>query len=97
MSFRTGLDNVAAVIAELAESVDAGKLVAAARKSPVVWAQRLGYLLDLTEHQALAEALLPLVKQHAHSARLARSRRGSGAARSRRWKLSANVAVEAEL
>lgn len=91
-----GLDNVASVLAELAESLDGPKLVAAARSSPIVWTQRLGYLLDLTEHRALAEALLPLVKERAHSARLARSSPGTGAARIQRWKLAANVDVGAE-
>lgn len=92
-----GLDNVAAVLGELIEAIDAEKLVTAARSSPIVWAQRLGYLLDLTEHAALAEVLLPLVKERAHSARLARSTPGKGALRSQRWKLAANVTVEGEL
>lgn len=92
-----GLDNVASVLGELAETLDATKLVTAARRSPIVWAQRLGYLLDLTEHPALAEALLPLVRERAHSARLARSTSGTGATRSQRWKLAANVTVGAEL
>lgn len=92
-----GLDNVAAVLRELVEAIDAQKLVIAAQSSPIVWAQRLGYLLDLTEHAELAEALVPLVKERAHSARLARSTPGTGATRSPRWKLAANVAVGAEL
>lgn len=92
-----GLDNVSSVLGELVEAIDAEKLVTAARRSPIVWAQRLGYLLDLTEHADLAEALMPLVKERAHSARLARSTSGKGAARSQRWKLAANVAVEADL
>ena len=45
---------------------------------------------------ALADGLLPLVKERAHSARLARSSPGKGAARIQRWKLAANVSVEAE-
>lgn len=92
-----GLDNVASVLGELAEALDGEKLLAAAQASPTVWAQRLGYLLDLTEHDELAETLLPLVNERAHSARLSRSTSGAGAARIQRWKLAANVAVEAEL
>ncbi|MDP3235817.1 MAG: type IV toxin-antitoxin system AbiEi family antitoxin [Myxococcales bacterium] len=91
-----GLDNVASVLDELAEALDAEKLLAAAQNSPIVWAQRLGYLLDRTEHRALADALLPLVKERAHSARLARSSPSTGAARIQRWKLAANVDVEVE-
>jgi predicted transcriptional regulator of viral defense system len=92
-----GLDNVVSVLGELVDALDPVKLVTAASKSPIVWAQRLGYLLDLTEHADLAEVLLPLVKERAHSARLARSTSGKGATRSRRWKLAANVDVRAEL
>jgi predicted transcriptional regulator of viral defense system len=91
-----GLDNVAAVLRELVEAIDAQKLVIAAQNSPIVWSQRLGYLLDLTEHHELAGVLVPLVKERAHSARLVRSASGKGAARSQRWKLAANVTVGAE-
>lgn len=91
-----GLDNVVSVIAELVDALDPVKLVTAAQNSPVVWTQRLGYLLDLTEHAELAEVLLPLVKERAYSARLARSTAGRGAPRSQRWKLAANVALGAE-
>ncbi|MBL8921000.1 MAG: type IV toxin-antitoxin system AbiEi family antitoxin [Myxococcaceae bacterium] len=91
-----GLDHVAAVLAELAEGLEPAKLLAAAQASPVVWAQRLGYLLDRTGHGTLAEVLLPLVREHAHSARLARASPATGSTRSQRWKLSANVHVEAD-
>jgi hypothetical protein len=57
-----GLDNVASVLAELVEVLDAGKLVAAAALCPIAWVQRLGYLLDLTEHREIADMLVPLVK-----------------------------------
>lgn len=91
-----GLDNVVSVISELAETIDAARLVAAAAVSPIVWAQRLGYLLDLTENRLLSEALVPLVRKHAYSARLSRSGSTAGATRSRRWKLAANVGVEVD-
>ncbi len=91
-----GLDNVVSVLSELVEAIDVQKLVIAAQRSPIVWAQRLGYLLDLTEHASLADALVPLVKERAYSARLARSTSGTGATRSQRWKLAANVTVGAE-
>ena len=45
-----GLDNVATVLGELAEEVDAVKLLKAAELSPVGWSQRLGYLLEIVEH-----------------------------------------------
>lgn len=39
-----GLNNVATVLAELAESLDAEALIAEARRVPLAWVQRLGYL-----------------------------------------------------
>jgi hypothetical protein len=51
------LDNVATVIAELAESIEADALEAEARRAPVAWVQRLGYLLALVEQDELAERL----------------------------------------
>lgn len=91
-----GLEHVASVIDELAESLDASKLLLAAQHSPIAWAQRLGYLLERTAHADLAEVLAPLVKARAHSALLARSAPGTGAARSSRWKLAANVELEVD-
>jgi predicted transcriptional regulator of viral defense system len=90
-----GLDNVTSVIAELVESLDAEKLVAAARLCPIAWVQRLGYLLDFTEHRDLAEVLVPYVKEHARVfAPLVRAKPRAGAERLERWKLAVNAAVE---
>ena len=46
-----GLDNVASVIEELAERLDGSRLLEAAKLCPIVWVQRLGHLLDLTERR----------------------------------------------
>jgi hypothetical protein len=62
-----GLSNVATVLSELAEEMNGEKLVAAARLSPVSWAQRLGYLLELVSQEGLANALKPFVAEHARS------------------------------
>ena len=43
-----GLDNVATVLAELAEKIDSKRLIEVAGYSPVAWVQRLGYLLQLS-------------------------------------------------
>ncbi len=92
-----GLDNVASVLAELVEALDAAKLAAAARLGPISWAQRLGYLLDLTEHHELGDSLAPVVKELAHVfAPLVRSRPKAGAERLARWKLAVNSSVEAD-
>ncbi|MDP2958006.1 MAG: type IV toxin-antitoxin system AbiEi family antitoxin [Longimicrobiales bacterium] len=90
-----GLNNVATVLAELAEEMDEHKLRAAAKLSPVGWSQRLGYMLELVEQPRLAAALAPLVQKHARSyAPLRRAEDTVGAKRSSKWKLILNVNVE---
>ena len=92
-----GLDNVASVVAELADALDAPKLLDAARLCPMAWVQRLGHLLDLTGHRDLGDALAAHVKEHARVvAPLVRARTRAGAERSDRWKLSINASVEIE-
>ena len=93
-----GLHQVATVLSELVERIDAEKLAVAARTVPVGWAQRLGYLL---EHLGFDDKTAPLkayVREHAKQSTLLlpkaprkRSRRNKG------WKLFINVSVEAEL
>ncbi len=91
-----GLDNVVAVLAELAESIDPRNLVAAAAASPIAWSQRLGYLLELVERRDLAASLVGHVEAHAHAtAPLVRSKTRAGALRVERWKLAVNATVEA--
>ena len=66
-----GLNLVATVLSELAERIDAQNLAAAAKTAPIVWAQRLGHLLQrvgaadktvpLQEHvRTYAQAATPL-------------------------------------
>lgn len=90
-----GLDNVASVLAELAQALDADRLVSECGRSPIAWVQRLGYLLDLTEHRDLADELAPTVIARARDvAPLVRAKSRSGAPRDGRWKLAVNVTVE---
>ncbi|MBK6687287.1 MAG: type IV toxin-antitoxin system AbiEi family antitoxin [Deltaproteobacteria bacterium] len=92
-----GLDNVAALLPELVEVVDADRLAAECDRSPVAWVQRLGYLLDQTEHRGLADKILPSVGRRAHHvAPLVRARSRSGAPRDHRWRLAVNATVEPE-
>lgn len=87
-----GLERVADVLSELVESLDPERLVAVAPLSPIVWTQRLGYLLDVTDHRALANFLVPVVKDLAHDfAPLVRARPKGGARRLPRWKLAVNA------
>jgi predicted transcriptional regulator of viral defense system len=92
-----GLDNVATVLAELAERLAPEELAAAARLCPVVWSQRLGYLLELAGHEALSAPVAAFVAEKAvFAAPLVRSRSIKGAVRADRWKLAVNASVEAE-
>ena len=90
-----GLDNVASVLAELAELVDSGRLIEECGRSPIAWVQRLGFLLDLTGHRALGDALAPMVAERAvEVAPLVRATPRTGAPRDVRWKLAVNATVE---
>lgn len=90
-----GLDQVATVLSELADRLDAGKLPAAAEVAPIPWAQRLGYLLE----QAGAPETATELKEHVR----ARARESTsllpGAPHEDGewdpdWKLYVNAAVE---
>ena len=92
-----GLSNVATVLADLAERLDAGKLLAEAEHAPLPWSQRLGYLLERAGAAGvaapLAERVASLAKEYAP---LRPGRTVVGAARDRRWRLLVNEAVEPE-
>ncbi len=93
-----GLDNVATVLAELAESLDPVKLRAAARLCPVSWSQRLGFLLERAGKRGLARGIQPLVHRRAHSQTpLVRNAPRGRVPRSSRWKLLVNANVEPDL
>lgn len=90
-----GLDNVATVLVDLAEAIDASRLLEAARMCPVAWVQRLGYLLELIEREELASKLVEHLREHAVAvAPLVRSRSTARAPRAKRWKLAVNASVE---
>ena len=44
-----GLEQVATILAELADEIDAAALVTAAATAPITWVQRLGYMLELVK------------------------------------------------
>lgn len=93
-----GLNNVATVLAELAESIDAASLIAEARRVPLAWVQRLGYLLTLVEASELAAALEPVVQaRNPFPVALAPSTTAAGCPGDARWKVSINVQVEPDL
>lgn len=95
-----GLDNVATVLKELAESLDAGKLAEVAALSPVPWAQRLGFLLELAGAPAMGDPLARRVSEEAGEyVPLSSEAKGHGreVERSTRWKLLVNEKVEPDL
>ena len=90
-----GIANVAAVLPDLAEEMEADALSRAARLSPVSWSQRLGYLLERFVESDLAEALAPFVEKHARSyTPLRRAAPTSGAERDAAWKLIVNAPLD---
>ena len=87
-----GIANVAMVLGDLAEEMEADRLARAAGLSPVSWSQRLGYLLERFVESDLADALAPFVEEHARSyTPLRRAAPTSGAGRDAAWKLIVNV------
>lgn len=92
-----GLDNVATVLADLAEQLDPAKLVAAAETAPLPWAQRLGYLLEQIGAADRAPGLRGYVQANAHDyAPLISSGSSEIAERDANWKLVVNERVEAD-
>ena len=93
-----GLSNVATVLSDLAESLDAAKLVAEMGHSPRPWAQRLGYLLERAGAEALAAPLAEHVAARTKEYVPLRPRKPAArASHVPRWRLLLNEAVEPDL
>jgi predicted transcriptional regulator of viral defense system len=92
-----GLDAVATILAELAEKLDAGKLLEIAPTVPLPWVQRLGYLLVRIGEAPKANMLKDYVREHAReSTVLVPSALIADQPRDRDWKLIVNADIEAE-
>jgi predicted transcriptional regulator of viral defense system len=92
------LDQVATVLAELAERIDPRKLAKAAETAPLPWAQRLGHLLEQVGASDKAAALKTYVRKHAKQpAALLPTAPHRDAPRDEDWKLYINAEVAAEL
>ncbi|MCX7031452.1 MAG: type IV toxin-antitoxin system AbiEi family antitoxin [Spirochaetes bacterium] len=93
-----GLSNVATILSELAENLDARKVLAETARSPLPWTQRLGYLLERIEAAALATPLAEYVAVRAKEYVPLRPRKSiARASRDSRWRLIVNEGVEADL
>ena len=93
-----GLDNVATILTELAERIDGKDLVVVAALSPIAWAQRLGYLLDLIGAEAKTRKLADYIaREKPAPTPLLPSQPFRGIGQLQRWRLLVNVKVEAEV
>ena len=93
-----GLSNVATVLVELVESMAARALEAEARRVPMAWVQRLGYLLSLIEAKEYAAALEPVLGDGTpFFVALAPPVSMARAVRDPRWRVAVNVEVEPDL
>jgi predicted transcriptional regulator of viral defense system len=93
-----GIDNVATVLTELHEKINADVLVSVSSLFPIVWAQRLGYLLDSVGAGEKAERLAAHIKDRAPvRVSLVPGIGIKKAIMNRRWRLFINTAVEADI
>jgi predicted transcriptional regulator of viral defense system len=92
------LNNVATVLGELAEKLDAAKLAERAPKYSAPDLQRLGYLLDLVGQQDLAKPLAKALEQRRRRpVLLAPGEGANGEQPDDRWRIIPNATVEADL
>lgn len=94
-----GLDRAMTVIQELAESMDAAKLIAAVKaEGNLVCAQRLGWLMEKAGHGALVVGLARFIADHNPPfTRLDPSLPAGAAEKNIRWRLLINTDVEGDL
>ena len=93
-----GLSNVATILCELVEGMDAAKLLAETARSPLPWSQRLGYLLERVGAASLAAPLAAHVSFRVKEYVPLRPRKSiARASRDSRWRLIVNEEVETDL
>lgn len=92
-----GVDRVAGVLSELGEDLDPKRLVDASKTASVLWAQRLGYLLEHVGAGAKAVLLKDHVQMTARNfTKLLPGAVADSAPRSKDWRLFVNADVEME-
>lgn len=93
-----GLNQVATILSELAEELDALALVKAAESAPFTWIQRLGYLLDFVGAGNATTELKEYVRHHAREYKpLIPGRNQEGVERQPDWKIIVNDKLEPDL
>lgn len=91
-----GLSNVATVLADLVEVLDASRLADLAALSPSSWGRRLGWLLDLVAPAGLTDPLYKALWPFKETVPLNRRLPRASAALDGRWRILVNDDVEAE-
>ena len=92
-----GLDRVAGVLSELGDEMDPNRLVEACGSASVLWAQRLGYLLDHLGAGEKAVLLKEDVRRRSRNfTKLLPGASAEDAPRSKEWRLFVNASVEAD-
>jgi predicted transcriptional regulator of viral defense system len=92
-----GLSHVATLLSELAETLNARRLIADGRHSPLPWAQRLGYILERIGAEHLAAALFDQIALRVKEYVPLRARKAvRRASRDSRWRLILNERIEVD-
>lgn len=92
-----GVDRVAGVLSELGEDIDPERLVEASNSVSVLWAQRLGYLLEHVGAGDRAVLLKDCVRRRARNyTKLLPGADASDAPRSQDWRLFVNASIEVD-
>ena len=92
-----GLGNAATILAELAEKIESKELVKVAALSPIAWAQRLGYLLDVIGAKGETYELAEYIKKrNALPTPLDPSKPFHGTNQVKPWRILLNTEVEVE-
>jgi predicted transcriptional regulator of viral defense system len=98
MSQAGGISNVATVLTELGEEIDAVALAKSADLSPLPWAQRLGYLLGLVGFKEKTEPLYERIKSRLNNfTSLQTDLDDDKTIRDLRWKVVVNVEVDPDI
>ena len=92
-----GLDRVAQLLSELGPVLDPDRLVEATESAPILWAQRLGYLLEHVGAGDKVEPLKQQVRQRSRNyTRLVTGKEARGGLRAKDWRLRVNEEVRTD-
>ena len=92
-----GVDRVAGILSELSEDMDPKRLIEASKSASILWAQRLGYLLEHVGAQDRAGLLKEHVRRRARNyTKLLPGADAVDAPRSKDWRLFVNASIEAD-